>query len=253
MTPRRAALIGAMMGAIGTLTAAAGPQPLKFYGYAYDLGSNRYLYTEVHDQRVDGERWLGGTIAYYAADGTRLGRKTLDFSQDPYVPVYRFEMDASGYLEAIFRVDERVYMRRRLRRGEELKETAVPRLASMCADSGFHALIRARFDELMSGRALHLQLAAAGSLDSYKFVVRRVDDGLFEGRAAVRLRVEPDSVLRWFVAPLELRYAPAQRRLLEYRGLSNIPDPASGRRRDVRIAYYAKPPNDVPVLPALEP
>src|SRR3546814_15554688 len=72
---------------------------------AYDLKTNRYLYTEVHHQNVDGVRWLGGTILYYAADGTLIGDKTLDFSADPYIPVYRFDMKTDGYHEAITSVD----------------------------------------------------------------------------------------------------------------------------------------------------
>src|SRR3546814_4506954 len=63
----------------------AAAETLKFYGYAYDLKTNRYLYTEVHHQNVDGVRWLGGTILYYTADGTLIGDKTLDFSADPYI------------------------------------------------------------------------------------------------------------------------------------------------------------------------
>src|SRR3546814_18826261 len=52
-----------------------------------------------------GVRWLGGTILYYAADGTLIGDKTLDFSADPYIPVYRFDMKTDGYHEAITSVD----------------------------------------------------------------------------------------------------------------------------------------------------
>src|SRR3546814_12602633 len=85
------------------LSTGAAAETLKFYGYAYDLKTNRYLYTEVHHQNVDGVRWLGGTILYYAADGTLIGDKTLDFSADPYIPVYRFDMKTDGYHEEIGR------------------------------------------------------------------------------------------------------------------------------------------------------
>jgi hypothetical protein len=46
------------------------------------------------------------------------------------------------------------------------------------------------------------------------------------------------------IAPaLDLLYDPSTRRLLEYRGVSNILDPATGKvYKKVRISYSAKPP-----------
>ncbi|MGH8447561.1 MAG: hypothetical protein ACREVL_20025, partial [Solimonas sp.] len=247
------ALAGAAMAGPALAAAQDFPQSLKFYGYAYDLKSNRYLYTEVHDQRIDGERWLGGTIRYYAPDGHLLGAKTLDFSQDPYIPVYRFDMQADGYSEAITHVGDAVAMQKRSTRADKLKEKVVPHLLPMCADSGFHALLRAHFAELMAGGEFNFRLGVAGNLDSYKFRARRIADGTFEGKSVVRFRVEPDSVLRWFVDPLEVSYDPAEQKLLEYRGVANVPDPATGKPYVARIAYYSQPPKDVPRLPPLEP
>src|SRR5689334_12345007 len=81
--------------------ALAEERTLRFYGYAYDLKSGKYLYTEVHEQHAEGDRWLGGTIVYLAPDGREMGRKTLSFSNDPYVPLYRLTLAARGYAEAI--------------------------------------------------------------------------------------------------------------------------------------------------------
>ncbi|WP_028080440.1 hypothetical protein [Solimonas soli] len=235
------------------LPACAQPENLKFYGYAYELASGRYLYTEVHDQRVDNGHWRGGIIRYYAPDATLLGEKSLDFSRDPYVPLYRFDMRADGYFEAITHVAGEVTLQRRRSRQDALREKAVAHTSPMCADAGFHALLRAHFDELMTGKAFNFRFAVAGNLDSYKFRAQRDTDTRFEGRAAVRFRVEPDSMLRWFVDPLLVTYDPHTRRLLEYRGVGNVPDPASGKPHVVRIAYYSQPPKDVPTLPPLEP
>src|SRR3546814_4984440 len=74
---------------------------------------------------------------------------------------------------------------------------------------------------------------------AYHFRARRIADTIFESRPAVRFRVEPDSLLRWFVEPLELTYDPQQHELLEYRGVANIPNPASGKPYIARIAYYS--------------
>jgi hypothetical protein len=249
----RLARVAAALFCVVAGAAGAQVQNLKFYGYAYDLKSNRYLYTEVHDQHVDGEHWLGGTIRYYAPDATLLGEKTLEFRDDPFVPLYRFDMRGDGYFEAITRVDSDVLMQKRSTREDRLREKAVAHASPMCADSGFHALLRAHFADLMSGKPFNFTLGVAGNLDAYKFRARRIADTSFEGRPAVRFRVEPDSVLRWFIDPLEVTYDPQALKLLEYRGIANVPDPASGKPYVARIAYYSEPPKDVPKLPPLEP
>ncbi|MFT4047289.1 MAG: hypothetical protein QM661_11420 [Solimonas sp.] len=249
----KAARLAALLLAAVASVAGAQVQHLKFYGYAYDLKSGRYLYTEAHDHRAEGERWLGGTIRYYAPDATLLGEKTLEFRDDPFVPLYRFDLRADGYFEAITKVGDEVWMQKRRTRDDRLREKAVAHASPMCADSGFHALLHARFAELMSGKPLDFTLGVAGNLDSYKFRAQRIADTTFEDKPAVRFRIEPDSVLRWFIDPLEVTYDPQLGKLLEYRGVANVPDPRSGKPYVVRIAYYSEPPGDVPKLPPLEP
>lgn len=239
----------------GVAEAAGAPvEALKFHGYAYDLASNRFLYTEVHDQRVSGERWLGGTIDYYAPDGAVIGHKTLDFSQDPYVPVYRMELrTARGfYMEGITAVlPDRIAMIRQGYGAKAISAASVAHRNPICADSGFHTFIRDHFTELMQGQTINFRFAVAGNLDSFRFRASRMEDTTFEGRPAVRIRVEPDSLLRWLVDPLELTYEPALRKLVEYRGISNLHDPATGKAYNVRVIYPTMRPADAPPVPGL--
>jgi hypothetical protein len=224
----------------------------QFRGYAYDLATNRFLYTELHEQRIENDRWLGGSIAYYGPDGSEIGRKTLDFSRDPFVPVYRLQLTTrGGYVEAITAVTaERIEMEKQGYGATAVERESLARPPVVAADSGFHAFVRERFPELLSGKTVTFAFAVAGNLAVYKFRARRLPDTTFEDRPAVRFRVEPDSLLRWLVDPLELTYDPAQRRLLEYRGVSNLHDPATGKAYNARITYPSSPPADAPSLPA---
>jgi hypothetical protein len=231
--------------------AAGEAATLKFRGYAYDLDSNRFLYTELHEQQVQDGRWLGGTIVYVAPDGTEIGRKTMDFGQDPFVPLYRLDLaTGGGYMEAITGLTaDRIQMAKQGYGMKDVVDRSVKRPAVVCADSGFHAFIRSRFEELLDGREVQFVFAVAGNLDSYRFRARRIADTTFEGRPAVRFRVEPDSLLRWLVDPLELTYEPEQRKLVEYRGVSNLHDPETQRAYDARIVYPSRRPADAPALP----
>ena len=243
----------ALLGALLAVPALAGDErTLKFRGYAYDLSSNRFLYTELHEQQVVGDRWLGGSIVYVAPDGSELGRKTMDFRQDPYVPLYRLELKArGGYMESIVALTpERIEMAKREYGAPGIKRASVRRADPVAADSGFHVFLRDRFAQLLEGGDVNFIFAVAGNLDAYKFRARRLPDTTFEGRPAVRFRVEPGSLLRWLVDPLELTYEVEQRKLLEYRGISNIHDPATGKAYNARIIYPSKPPADAPALRA---
>jgi hypothetical protein len=205
----------------------------------------------VHEQKVIRDRWVGGTIRYFGPDGAPVGTKSLDFSRDRFVPVYRLQVEAGGgYTEGVADIDATRVVMFRQRYGEkETKTVTIARPAVVTADSGFHTFLRAHFDELMSGAVVPFHFAVPGSLDAFKFRARRVDDGSFEGRDVVRFKVQPDSLLRLVVDPLEISYDPDRKRLVEYRGVSILPDPVTHKTYDVRIAYYSQPPADAPPLP----
>lgn len=236
---------------LASSAASAQEQIERFYGYAFDLETDRYLYTEAHRQRLVDGRWVDGAIRYYASDGELIGSKTLDFSRDPYVPVYRLDLPKDGYFEAITVVGERIEMARRSARGKPVKTASVARTPPICGDSGFHACLYDNFATLLAGKPLNFLFAVAGNLDSYRFRAQRIADGTFDGQKVVRFRVEPDSALRFFVDPLEVSYEPEKRKLVEYRGVSNLHDPATGKPYVARIAYYAQPPAAAGKLPPL--
>jgi hypothetical protein len=237
--------------ALSGLIADAQAETLRFYGYATDLKTGKYLYTEVHQQNVEGDHWLGGTIKYYAPDGTKIADKKLDFSADPYVPKYSLDIPKEGYREAITAVSATsVTMEKTNKDGTESK--TVDKTANMAADSGFHSTIVAHFDELQAGKTIPFVFAVAGQLTTYRFRVKKTGDTMFDGQPAVKLIVEPDSLLRMIADPLLLTYS-TSKRLEEYRGISNMHDPATGNAYNVRIVYPDKPPKDAPAnLPPLE-
>jgi len=242
-----AVLLGMTFGALAQDGAPDGTH--VFRGYAYDLESGKFLYTEVHKQTVVNERWLGGTIDYYAPDGSHLGHKDLDFRNDPFIPVFRLEL-ATGYMEAITAVGAGGVDIQKKGYGATAVETAtVKRKGAMAADSGFHSFLREHFAELLDRKTVTFTFVVAGNLDTYKFRARRIEDRTFEGKPAVQLKVEPSTWLRLLADPLYILYEPTQRRLLEYRGTSNLHDPKTHHAYAVRIVYPSSPPADAPRLP----
>lgn len=224
----------------------------RFYGYAYDLDSGRYLYTEVHEPKIVADKWVSGRIRYFDPQNKLIGDKLLDFSADPYIPIFELKLFDEGYAEAITAVGERITMKK-TRKGKEPQTETITRKSPMAADSGFHNLLRANFAELLTGKVFAFNFVVAGNLDSYKFKAKRIEDTTVDGVKAVRFKVDPDSLLRLVAPSLTLTYDPVQQKLLDYRGISNVHDPKTGDAYSVRIVYPEKPPSDAPkILPPLE-
>ena len=245
------ALILVMVSLLTMPTLQAAEQIHRFYGYAFDLNTNRYLYTEVHEQTLADGRWVSGRIGYFSPDGKRLGLKTLDFSADPFIPLYDYQLPALGYREGITKIGEDVTLTKTADGKTQTK--SVPKKDPITGDSGFHNFLYEHFADLLAGKTVPFTFIAAGNLDSYKFRAKRLDDTTFEGKKAVQFLVEANSLLRLVAPNLLVTYNPTEKRLLEYRGPSNVIDPETDKVYDARIAYYAQPPAEAPkTLPALQ-
>jgi hypothetical protein len=245
------ALLAAAALAYAGLALAGEPSALAFRGYAYDLESGKFLYTEKHEQKILADHWLGGTIDYFAPDGRRIGHKDLDFSADPHVPLYRLDLTSKGgYMESITAVTAgTIDMARQDHGATKVEKVTLKRKGLMTADSGFHSFIRDHFKELLAGDTVEFSFAVAGNLDSFKFRAKKTGETTWEGKPAVTLKIEPDSLLRFLVDPLALTYEPTERKLVEYRGVSNIHDEVTGKPYNVRVIYPSAKPADAPALP----
>lgn len=219
----------------------------KFYGYAYDLETNRYAYTEVEEQRRVNGRWVGGTTHYYTPDGKEFGRKTLDFAADSFVPLYRLEFSQPPYAEGITANGEDIVMTRQAQGNPETG--SVKKDGLTVADAGLAQLLGAHFDELLRGETLKFRVAAASRLDAYKFRAHRIADTTFENQPALQVQVDMDSLLKMFAGPLTFVFDAASRKLVEFRGITDVINPATGKAWTVRLSYPSARPKDAPALP----
>ena len=231
----------------------------RFYGYAFDRKSGKYLYTAVHKRIIkqlpNGKRaWLGSTVIYFSPDNTRIGNLKLNFSSNPYIPVYRLKLTHPRYLEGISKVTaKRVYVYKK-KAGQGTPERAeIKHAHPMAAGAGFDSFIRAHFATLLSHKTLHVTYAVAGKLKSYQFQIHRISDTRIQGHKAVRFKIELASLLHFFTGALVVAYNPHNRQLLQYDGLSNLYNPKTGDPYHVRIDYHVGKPAGAPaVLPPLK-
>jgi hypothetical protein len=232
---------------------AASHEVHRFYGYAFDEASGKYLYTEVHNHQYDGDRWLSGTVRYYGPDNRLIGEKTLDFAQDPYIPLFRLKLPQQKYEEAVTAISATGVDMERLSEGR-LEKGHLDRVPGLVADAGFHSFIVDHLDELRAGKTVPFPFAVAGRLTSYRFRLSRTGEAQQDGHPVLRLKGEADSLLRLVAPALSLTYDLTTHYLVEYHGVSNMHDPATGKAWPaVRIVFPARPPAGAPSpLPSFE-
>lgn len=222
--------------ACGAVVPSHASERQQFTGTAHDLKTGKVIFVESYDVEVDNGRWRSGTTRYATPDGKTIGERKFDFAKDNYVPTYSFDQTNVDYREGITRVDAQQIDLFVVRGGK--RETAtIPRVGTMVGDCGSQPYLIDHLGVLDKGETIHFTLAVAGKTDSFRLRARKVEDRTVDGRRAMRIRIELDSLLRLILPPLELTIDPESKRLIEYSGIANLKDPATQKSFSARIAF----------------
>jgi hypothetical protein len=235
--------------AIGALALAAMPHPARGYEELVErfTGTARgqdgaVLYLEDHAVRRTPERLLGATTTYRDPGGREIAVLRTDFSRDPFAPSYEFEDLRSGTTEAVD-VSADVLALRAGKGSRTLPRPPEP-ARRLVTGQGLDRLVRTRLDAIETGEVLSLRYAVPARLDAYDMRVRAVDAEA--AGATVRIRVEFSSwVLRLLAPSLDVEYDRKTRRILRYRGVSNLAG-ADSKNPEVEITYAYPQPGSMP-------
>ena len=206
---------------------------------AYARKGDTVLYRESH-WRYRQEGAARRLVLYRCPDGRAFARKTVVERAAAQAPDFDFEDARDGYREGV-RSGGRgrvVYVREAA--GAPSKERALTVPAGAVIDAGFDASVRLHWDALRAGRDVTQPFLLPSR---FAFMPVKLDPGdvvRWNGVPALRMSMKLD---RWygFVAPtMQLTYASADQRLLEFAGIATIRDD-KGRHQDVRIAFPEPP------------
>ena len=199
-------------------------------GEARDIKTGQLLYIEQH--RRDG---VDHRVDYFLPDGKLIVTNRQNFQYSPFVPTVEQtdlrDNERSGLLRknndwVLFNNEER-----------ETIEHDDPLVAS----SGFDSFIRQNWSALAAGKKIDFDFAVPQSLlvaplrltpiDCKKADISRV------AAVALCLEVTPSSLFfSFFFDPIEVAYDRNDKRLLAYRGLTNLKD-ADGDTYEAEIFY----------------
>jgi hypothetical protein len=180
-------------------------------------------YREVHWQRGTAEgaqRW----VQYLCADGRPFARKQMPASPRPQTRGYRLQDLRSGQ-NADVQVHEdavRINWKEDARAAQRTQRIPLPTGAVI--DAGFDAAVRAHWHALLRGEPVELPFLVPGRQRFYPVRLRHVGPVRWQGMAAQAMEARLDTWYGTLAPRLSLVYADADRRLLEFRGASNLRD-----------------------------
>lgn len=222
--------------------AAASQNPARAIGEAYDLENDEFLYREVYC--VNGEPDEIEVIYRNETDSV-IAHKTLDYRSGPVTPSFvQNNLYSSEVIEVMLRDGEVSMAVLDAATAEPKKASAEPAGGKLpvVIDAGFDEYVRQNWDALLAGEKQSFLFPFA---ERSKLLELRIRS------ASCSYPTDTDQCFKlelsnWFfrmlVAPIELGYDPEQRRLLRYRGLSNIGDgKGNGSVVDIRYVYKDLP------------
>lgn len=233
-----AATFGALLIADATLPVWAVSTTLQeevFQGIARDE-RGEIAYIEEHRMIYENGRPQRNETRYRDAKGQEIAVLTSNFTTNPYVPNYAFEDRRFGRQDGTFVDGAWVKIYGRADQSAPIRQDRVRLEDGMVTGQGLHVFLRDHLDELAKGDAVK-QVRFLVPLEGRDFVfrIRRLDAPRESGTVA--FGIEADTwLLRLFAPRLEVSYDRDTRRLLSYRGASNLLDADRGPQ-NVTITY----------------
>lgn len=199
----------------------------NFVGFAYDLDNNELLYREEHRiVHEDGEP-RSGEVRYLDANEDELGVKRSRYIE-PARPAYEFIF--TGLERDIERVepgDGGVSV-------ESVRSGDLDWPSSQAViDSGFHYFILEHFEQLLDGNSVRFEFLAPTRVSWTSLLIEPESN---DGNRLVMALKPRNRLISLFFDSIILTYDVSSRRLLEYRGLTNVPNPEGGNY-SARIEY----------------
>lgn len=213
-------------------------QNISYSGLALELSSNEPVYKEEHEEYLEnGKHTL--TYTYYKdPNGKLIATRKMDFTKNLAKPDYKLEDFRNGYIEGASVLNEKeIKVFSRKNRNEQLSETLLSVPEPCVIDGGFNHFVKSHWEEMMKGKVFSFNFVAPIKKDFYKFRIRKIREEIQNGKPAVEIYLEIDNfLLRAFVDPIKIEYDVQSRRIIAYRGISNINN-SEGKSYVVKLEY----------------
>jgi hypothetical protein len=239
-TPRICKHIGALLAITASAFLFANnaqAQALRFEeGIARDPSSKKSMYIEQHWIRSNGETPIERLVLYRCSDGTAFARKRVSYQKNLQAPSFELtdgRKKASEGLRYVAAVPS-LWFREP---GVSSEKVAALSNVGLVADAGFDEFIRLNWAGLRAGKAIPLNFAVPTRLKAYKFNLKQIS----ESQSGVTFELKIAGLLSLIADPIQVTYGKNDKRLLSFKGLSNLRDDAGGFDLTAKIDFPNAP------------
>ena len=231
-------------------------QSIHYSGTAYSLDNDQILYREDHTLTMKDGQPIERTTLYYDADNQLFAEKNNRYrsqfnnsdsnnsdsnntgSDNSATPDFMLTDDRYGYSESMEQDGKRWRVEYKEPEESGNKILAKPDYTPVI-DAGFDEFVRAHWNDLMEGDTVNFSFAVPSRLEWIDF--RLIPLAQKDGTLTVEMRLK-SRWIAWLLDPVFLTYDIKSKRLLTYRGLTNIRTMnGDGIKAEIRYTY---PPKD---------
>jgi hypothetical protein len=226
-------------GLCGLYASAVPAADSSFTGYARSLDGGELLYVESHAVSGGGTAGETRVVLYRCGrEAAPFARKELDYGSDRVAPAFAFEDARSGFAEGLTRDARGLQVFERAGANAQRRSGMLSRAGALVADAGFDEFVRTRWESLETGASADVPFLVPSRLDRVNFKVRKVAEATIEGEPAEVFRLSVAGPLGWFLSAIDVSYRKRDRRLMRYRGITDIRD-RSGDLIEAQIDFPA--------------
>lgn len=189
-------------------------------GSAWNFAKTKLLYTESHWSVLENNVLKNRTVIYRCADGTPFARKEIVYAASAFAPAFNFNDSRFNYQEGL-RWQNGSPQLWYVRDGQS-KQKTLAASNNLVADAGFDAFIKNRWPMLIAEQRQSLDFAIPARLTSYGFNLQLVNSLAFKNEPAHSFKLGLQSWLGFIAPNIEVTYSHSSKRLLRFKGLSNI-------------------------------
>jgi hypothetical protein len=210
---------------------------LKYYGSATDKLSDKFYYTEEHEEIKIDDVHSFTKIVYKDQKGNIIAHKTIDYTKGLTNPSFLQEDLRDGYTEGAEVNGNQVKIIFRKNKNEPVKTKTITVPGKVVVDGGFNYFVKQNWTTIQSGNTVKFNFVAASQLNYFTFRVHKDSDGIYNGKKVSVYKMEADNfIIRSLLEPIILTYDAQNMRLMKYEGISNIND-TNGKSYIVKITY----------------
>ena len=204
-------------------------------GKAWNPDKTRVLYTESHWTQFSDAIPVARTVLYQCADGAAFARKEISYTPSRTAPAFTFKDVRQDYQEGLRWQDGKPRLWHSL--AGVRQDKSLPVHADLVADAGFDQFVKARWALLIDEGRQPLRFAVPARLNSYAFKLQGTGTQRYRNNSAQAFTLGLDGWLGMLTPDIEVLYASDSRRLLRFKGISNIRDDAGNGQIDTVIEF----------------